>query len=774
MPILLVFTILVIGASGIIAQLLLVRELLVCFYGNEFTIGLVLASWLITEALGSYLIGKIVHKPKRQFIAFNILLTIFSIALPTSVYLARIAKNIVGVAPGEILSVPIMFLISIVILLPLGFTHGALFTLSCSLLAQLKEKAVGRVYVLETIGTIIGGVITPYLLIPNFITFDITFIIIVAMFFLLFIINSYPQVTALLNDKTMKSSKKTVCFGWAGLPFGVAVILLLLSLAKQIPIELHNLALAHQWQGYNVVYSENSKYGNITVIKQAEQYTFYEDGIPVVNVPIPDIAFAEDFIHFPFLTHSAPKKVLIISGAVGGILQEMFKHPVEEIIYVELDPLLLTAIKKFPTPLTTQELTDRRVRLIHQDARFYLTRSKEKYDLIFINILAPQTLQSNRFFTKEFFAEAKKRLNPNGILVTQSYGSLSYIGAELRHIIRTHWQTLHSVFPNVFVIPGDFTLFLATAEPIDITPQRLIERLQDRKIKTNLITPEYIQDRLSEYRTRWFWESLRLDSNDKVKFNSDFAHYAVFYNLIYWSSRTSTIYPKFFTAFQSITIFHFLLIFTLILIIGLYLTRRLGKYKVAMPFALFSTGFVGMVLNLVVALSFQAVFGYIYHQISILITAFIVGTALGGGISTKYGDKLRKKVATFLLLELLLVLISLIIPILVILNYLELLNDLFAVSSWLFVAFSLLIGVLLGMEFPLANMIHSTSDKITQQVGLLYASDLGGGFIGALLVSVILIPVLGIIQTCLVAALFKLTSCFLILFSQKQLQNPKI
>ena len=49
--------VLVMGASGLIAQLLLLRELLITFLNNELTIGIILANWLILEAAGSWLVG---------------------------------------------------------------------------------------------------------------------------------------------------------------------------------------------------------------------------------------------------------------------------------------------------------------------------------------------------------------------------------------------------------------------------------------------------------------------------------------------------------------------------------------------------------------------------------------------------------------------------------------------------------------------------------------------------------------------------------------------
>ena len=50
--------VLTMGFSGLVAQMLLLRELLVVYSGNELSIGIIIANWLILEAFGSFFVGK--------------------------------------------------------------------------------------------------------------------------------------------------------------------------------------------------------------------------------------------------------------------------------------------------------------------------------------------------------------------------------------------------------------------------------------------------------------------------------------------------------------------------------------------------------------------------------------------------------------------------------------------------------------------------------------------------------------------------------------------
>ena len=83
----------------------------------------------------------------------------------------------------------------------------------------------------------------------------------------------------------------------------------------------------HSGKKLNVIHNENSIYGNITVTKRGEQYTFFTNGIPSITTPVPDIASIEDFVHFPMLFHEKPESILILSGGAGGMIHEILKYP---------------------------------------------------------------------------------------------------------------------------------------------------------------------------------------------------------------------------------------------------------------------------------------------------------------------------------------------------------------------------------------------------------------------------------------------------------------
>jgi len=92
-----------------------------------------------------------------------------AVAEPAAVYLTRILKSIIGISIGESIGfLPILYS-SFLILLPVSVSHGALFTFSCrihSIFFARDASSIGKVYVYETVGTIFGGIVWTYLLIP--------------------------------------------------------------------------------------------------------------------------------------------------------------------------------------------------------------------------------------------------------------------------------------------------------------------------------------------------------------------------------------------------------------------------------------------------------------------------------------------------------------------------------------------------------------------------------------------------------------------------------
>jgi len=740
-----------------VAQILLLRELLVSFLGNELTLGIILANWLILEGAGSFIIGKTVEAVKKKIEVYVFIQIFFAVALPFSIYLCRIFKTLIVSTPGEGLGfLPILYS-SFLILLPVSLSHGALFTYGCRLLSESvgeDSSSIGRVYVFETIGSIIGGLSITFLLIQYFHSLEIALMI--------SFLNAFISVLLLWPQR--KNFFKIRNASW----FLVALytFLFMILLVSPLSEKIHQSSLRLQWRGLNVIHNENSIYGNIAVSQKEEQYTFFIDGIPSVTTPVPDVASIEDFVHFPMLFHDKPESVLVLSGGAGGMIHEILKYPVRRVDYVELDPLLLKLIHQFSTPLTQLELSDPKVKVHYTDGRFFIKRSSNRYDLIFIGLQAPQELQTNRLFSAEFFSIAQKKMNPEGIIVFTLPGSLTYISPELRNLNRCILDTLKNVFRYTRIVPGDTNLYLASNSEklLMANPQDLLERLGERGIKTSLLTKGYVEYRLHERWQTWFTKSME---RERGQINSDFRPLAVFYTLSYWNALFSPYLSGLFKSFErlnlglTIGITAFL---TVVLTILFLKKPKTSHY--AIPYCIFTSGFADMMLDLAIIFTFQALYGYLYYQMGLLMTVFMAGIALSSFFITQRLNRIEKDDTLFLSTEILFILFALILPLVFIIpsHHLEKPAVHFLLYGT-FLIMSFICGLLVGLQFPLATNLFLKNpvgkSKVGHTAGLLYGADLFGGFFGGLLGGVLLLPVLGLRESCLLVAILKMSSLML-------------
>jgi spermidine synthase len=757
-------SLLIMGISGIVAQILLLREFLISFFGNELTLGIILANWLILEAAGSFILGRTVEKTERKIEAYVLLQLIFSLALPFAIYLSRIVKNLLLVTPGEGLGFIPIFYSSFLILLLVSIPHGALFTYGCKIYAlDIREDAssIGKVYVLETIGSIMGGLGLTLLLVQHLNSFEIAFLI--------SLMNALVSVV-LLWPTSRSSRHPAQTFLWV--LSGLLSLVFAYSLLPQTSSAIHRSSVRSQWKELHVIHNENSIYGNITITQRGEQFTFFTDGVPSLTTPVPDVASIEDFVHFPMLFHEKPELVLVLSGGAGGMIQEILKYPVAHVDYVELDPLLLKLIRKFPTPLTQAELSDPRVKIHYTDGRFFVQRTRDRFDLIFIGLSSPQELQTNRLFTSEFYSLAKQKMNPGAIIVLTLPGSLTYLSPELKDLNGCILETLKKVYRHIRIIPGDVNLYLASdAEELEgITIEELVLRLEGRKIRTSLFTKGYLEVRLHERWTNWFFQSM---GKREVHINSDFQPLAVFFNLSYWNALFSPSLTKIFKWFEGFRLKGTIAATGLLTLLFLILFIKKPQFsKYSLPYAIFASGFADMMITLAILFTFQTLYGYLYYQIGLLVTVFMAGIALGSLFITRQLGRIKKPSSLFLKTEAGIIFFSLLLPFVLIFPSHHLDQPFVYILLYTtFLVLSCVCGVLVGLQFPLATKIYlSVIEKdgaLGQTAGLLYGADLFGGFFGGLLGGVLLLPILGLKESCFMMAAIKGSSFLLFLLFTK-------
>ncbi|ACB84490.1 fused MFS/spermidine synthase [Natranaerobius thermophilus] len=780
------FTILI-GITGMMGQLLLLRELLVTFYGNELVIGIVIANWVIMEAIGSFFGGKISTSQSSKLWYF-LFLALYALVLPAALYFSRTAVVILfDVLPGESINIWEHFLSSILILVFPALIHGALYPLGTAMLKDVRDSAnvnlsrqsAGDVYILENLGTLIGGLFFTIILVDKYHSFTLGIAITVV------------HLMAVIMGTTFLSKRGKVPRKTEGI-YLVLIILAVVIVSPwgfDVADTLHESSLEQQWWGANIVHYENTPYGNITTLESDGEYTFYYDGRPVFTAPVPDMARIKDFIHVSAASHSSPEEVLMVGGGMGGSIAQLLEHEVSGLKYVELDPNLPGVAGKYQVSPVKEELEDPRVELEITDGRQYLRQTENNYDLIVMGFITPETLQTNRLFTVEFYELVEQTLAEGGLLAFTAPGSREYMSREMKQLNASLFNSVSRVFSDIKLIPGDDNIYLASNDEINLTPQVLYQRLEERDITTEMMTESYLEYRLDPGVKEKITKDIK---TMEVQPNFDFNPKGFFYTLQHWGTMFSPTMVQFLDKLESFEPIYYIaliaLIFSVVYIVPriALVSRYSSDLSIPLLIAIFISGIIAMAFDLFIMFSFQTFYGSIYKMTGFLLASFMLGMFLGGNWSVSKLVSTQTKeiqIRTFKLCELVLILLIFGLGSLI-----------YAMGSWsrvlpdfIFIGIFGILAVVsafpIGVQFPLAvsileddwdpkckstgnfaKSIKTENSKFVSTASALYAADLLGGWISGLVISMVLFPVIGLVNTLIVLGFMKVGSLLLLCF----------
>src|SRR3989338_1370360 len=529
-----------IGCYATIAQVMLIREFLNIFYGNELCLGIVFGAWFLGIAAGAFAGAKIEHTFKHAFTVFMITLMVLCFVLPIQIVFVRGIRGLLSVGVGEYISILPLLLTSIGLVLPFSFIIGFIFPFSSKVILGTTRNAavdIGVVYIIESMGNLFGGLVFSFFLVSRFHPFKIITLLNVGMFvlltFLLFNLHRKGQVYS--SGEENKKTKRVLGY----ISLGMALVMIVVWFLP-IPDSAEALSAKMRWNTLNphieLVASADSKYQHIDIGRQAEQYNIYLNGQYASAFPN-EYEYAQ-IAHLVMTQYPSPKHVLLIGSGLGGLVSEMLLHPVESLDYVELDQNLLQISSKYLSPSDRQALSDSRVTIIHQDGRYYVknTPKRQHYDIILVNTPDPSTAFLNRFYTLEFFREAQKILKSDGVLTASVSSAVTYIGKEVGSYTGSLYRTLHGAFPDVLVTPGQANFYFACNKD-DITTlniETLMERYRKSQVKSDYFS-EYLFYTLLQPEQVKFIES-QLGQREDLLVNTDARPITYFLNLVLWDS----------------------------------------------------------------------------------------------------------------------------------------------------------------------------------------------------------------------------------------------
>jgi len=785
----LLFSAFLIGFTSMVGQILLMRELIIVFYGNELSLGVILSGWLFWVGIGSWVLGRLSDRIQRQlalFISHHFLT--FAI-LPILIFAVRNLRNVLNTMPGEIIGFLPMLVSSFVILAPLCVLLGFGFALACRILADVWEKSarsIGQIYILEAVGAGAGGLSLNFILIPYLTVYKIVFLVGILNLIAPLLLVSVCRVASGGTEPRRYYSPV------AKRIFIILTSLLIFATVLAFPLgwvdRLEEYSAQRQWGALNLVQTKNSIYGNIAVTSlDGEQYSFYENGLLMYTTG--DKFSAELSVHFAMLEHPSPENVLLIGGGVGGALEQILKHPVKKVDYLEIDPLIIQTAEKYLSDEEAAFLSDERVTLKHADARLFIKRTIEEgrptlWDVILVNLPDPFTAQINRFYSLEFCQDAYQILSPGGILSLGITSSENYLSHEQQDFLRSLYATMRKVFDSVKVIPGSHNYLIGrkadgTSKQIGGMPDYniLIKRLKERNLKNLFVHEYYLPVRLSKGRVEYISRVVS-DIPESTRINRDFRPIGYFYDMVLWSLQfyQRSLVVRLIKGLASFSFWHWLIpIASLIGVFLFFQLRNRSKDTRANPviLAIGTTGFSEITFQVVVILAFQVLYGYVYYKLCLILASFMIGLVLGGWYVNRILNRLKNALSTYIKTQIAICIYPLILlPIFALLAAYGGKIPTFLRIDTVFAFLPVIAGFIGGVQFPLASKICLKGREVGRTAGFLYGIDLLGSCLGALLASAILIPILGIFHTCLLVATLNFGVLVLLLINHLQNYSP--
>jgi spermidine synthase len=208
---------------------------------------------------------------------------------------------------------------------------------------------------------------------------------------------------------------------------------------------------------------------------------------------------ADEFIYHEALVHPGllavdglPHSALVIGGGEGATIREILRYPsITRAVMVDIDDEVVEICKRHLPEMHQGAFEDPRTEVRHEDARAYLERSGERFDLIISDLVEPlEEGPACLLYSKEFYQIVHDRLTPGGTFTMQA--GMTKLG-ELSFFTAIH-RTLREVFPVVAGYQSSISCFgtswgfILASKKIDPRRQDVaaIDRLIADRVKGNL------------------------------------------------------------------------------------------------------------------------------------------------------------------------------------------------------------------------------------------------------------------------------------------------
>jgi len=466
---------LVIGISGMCAlgaEVVWTRLLATMMGATVYTFSVILAVFLVGLGIGSSTGALLARSTIRPRVALGICQFLAAAGVGWTAFM--LADSVPYWPVNPILSTSPWFTFQIDLVrsfwavLPPTIMWGASFPLALAAVAAPGEdpgRVAGETYAANTIGAILGALAFSIVIIPLAGTRNAERI--------LMTVSAFAALLALVYV-----GKALMGYVFAG----CVVISLLVRTVDDVPW----LSLAYGRRSITTTDAGQPLYvgegmNSSVVISQLPggQRYFHVSGKVEASTEPFDMRLQRMLGHISALVNKDPRSVLIVGFGAGVTAGSFTTYPeITKIVICEIEKLIPPAATQYFGDENYHVLNDPRTDIHFDDARHFVLTTAEKFDVITSDPIHPWVKGAATLYSKEYFEECKRHLNPGGV-ITQ-WVPLYESDPDT---VKSEIATFFDVFPNGTIWANDNNgqgydvVLLGQAEPTKIAVDALQARL---------------------------------------------------------------------------------------------------------------------------------------------------------------------------------------------------------------------------------------------------------------------------------------------------------
>lgn len=256
-----------------------------------------------------------------------------------------------------------------------------------------------------------------------------------------------------------------------------------LNVGLQLGLKIESILYREKTDLQDLVIYQTSDWGRVMAL----------DGIIQV-CERDEFIYHEMLTHVPMLAHGNAREICIIGGGDGGMLREALRHDVDRVTMIEIDGAVVDLCKTYLPSISDGAFEDPRADLVIADGARFMAETDRRFDVIIVDSTDPIG-PGEVLFSSAFYADCKARLNPGGVMTTQS-GVVMIQGAELTTTVSRlgeHFADAHGYIAAIPTYSGGFMGFGWATDDVSLRhcdAVTLARRYADANLKTKYYNPD--------------------------------------------------------------------------------------------------------------------------------------------------------------------------------------------------------------------------------------------------------------------------------------------